>query len=134
MSLENTTLFQMLGTKMDWLSQRQSVLAANIANANTPGYQARDLKPVDFRDALRGEGKTLHMARTNPAHVDIAPGEGGYSKTTSHASYETTLDGNGVVLEEQMMKLNKTSADYKLATELFRKYMGMYKAAISGGK
>ena len=41
-------LLSLLTTRMSWLSGRQSVLAQNVANADTPGYQARDMKPMDF--------------------------------------------------------------------------------------
>ncbi|MHA1152522.1 MAG: flagellar basal body protein, partial [Alphaproteobacteria bacterium] len=38
---------------MEWLSQRQKVLADNIANADTPNYQPRDLNPSEFQRILR---------------------------------------------------------------------------------
>ena len=42
----------MLRERMTWLNQRQDVLSQNVANADTPGYVARDLKPLDFDDML----------------------------------------------------------------------------------
>ena len=38
----------MLRERMSWLNARQDVLSQNVANADTPGYTARDLKPLDF--------------------------------------------------------------------------------------
>jgi len=45
MQLNNLTLFRQMEQKMHWLSTRQSVLAENVANADTPAYTPRDLKP-----------------------------------------------------------------------------------------
>ncbi len=42
-----------LGNYMSYLSQRQGVIASNIANADTPGYQTRDVHmPADFSSAM----------------------------------------------------------------------------------
>ena len=52
MKLDQTGL--QLGNFMSYLSQRQEVIASNIANADTPGYQTRDVEmPVDFSAAVR---------------------------------------------------------------------------------
>ena len=44
MNLPDIPLFAMLRERMSWLNQRQGVLSQNVANADTPGYGARDLK------------------------------------------------------------------------------------------
>ena len=55
MNLPDVPLFSMLRERMTWLNQRQDVLSQNVANADTPGYVARDLKPLDFQqDAAVG--------------------------------------------------------------------------------
>ena len=53
MDVIDIPLLSMLKERMAWLSQRQDVLSQNVANADTPGYTARDLKPVDFEQALK---------------------------------------------------------------------------------
>ena len=50
-------LLSMLRTRMTWLHQRQDVLSQNVANADTPGYVARDLKPLDFKDMLHAASR-----------------------------------------------------------------------------
>ncbi len=52
MNLPEIPLLSMLKTRMTWLNQRQDVLSQNVANADTPGYAAHDLKPVDFSQEL----------------------------------------------------------------------------------
>lgn len=131
----DSPLFRMLSTKMDYLVQRQRVLSENIANSDTPNYQAKDLKPLEFEKVLRGEQAKLTMAQTSGQHM-AAPGDSDtFSSAKSKHVYEVTPDGNGVVLEEQLMKVDVTRADYQLATNLFRKYQNLYKMALgrSGG-
>ena len=64
MDFSKINLFKALSRKMAWLSDRQEVLAQNIAEANTPGYKAKDIKPADFRDIL---------GQTGPATAGAAP-------------------------------------------------------------
>ena len=52
MDLNRLPLFSMLTKRASWLDKRQEVLARNIANADTPGFVPRDLKPQDFRSFL----------------------------------------------------------------------------------
>ena len=53
MGLANMPLFAAMTDKMRWHQARQSVLAENVANAETPGYKARDLKAYSFEEHLR---------------------------------------------------------------------------------
>ena len=48
MDVSSIPLLSLLKERMAWLSQRQDLLSQNVANADTPGYTAHDLKPVDF--------------------------------------------------------------------------------------
>ena len=131
----DSPLFRMLSTKMDYLVQRQRVLATNIANSDTPNYQPRDLRPLDFQAVLRGETTKLAMARQAPQHL-AAPGDTDtFDPAKTRSVYETSPDGNSVILEEQLMKVDATRADYQLATNLFRKYQTLYRMALgrSGG-
>ena len=60
---------------MSWLHQRQDVLSQNVANVDTPGFTARDLKPVDFNDTMRSTGTVRgnSLAVTDPRHIAIRP-------------------------------------------------------------
>ena len=67
MDLNKIPLFASITRRMDWLNQRQGVLAQNIANADTPNYTAQDLKPLGFRDFL--DGGRVQMAATDIKHI-----------------------------------------------------------------
>jgi len=130
MPLKDTALFLMTGDRMRWLTQRQRVLAQNIANANTPGYQAKDLRALDFRDALRETQSNLRLSNAQGASFAAKSNADAYKVQQNRSPYEVTPDDNAVIMEEQVMKLNETQSDYQLATKIFRKYTDLYKAAL----
>lgn len=130
MPLKDTALFMMTGDRMRWLTQRQRVLAQNIANANTPGYQAQDLRALDFRDALRETQSNLRLDTAQGASFAAKTSADTFKVQSNRYPYEVTPDDNAVIMEEQVMKLGQTQADYQLATKIFRKYTDLYKAAL----
>lgn len=131
MDLNKTALFEMMKGRIAWLSQRQQVLARNIANADTPGYRPRDLKSFGFDEMVRSQASGFDMERTNPVHL------GGrrqpsrrFAERKERRPFETAPSGNAVILEEQMAKVNETSVAHKLTTELYRKHLGMIRTAL----
>lgn len=130
MSIGNSAIFGMMQDKMDWLGQRQRVLAQNIANADTPGYHARDLVPLSFNDTLDRQNMQVTLATSNPQHVALPDSSAQYGEKRASSVYETSIDQNSVVLEEQMIKVNQTAGDYSLATNIYRKYMALHRAAL----
>lgn len=131
MDLKSVTLFQAVKKRMDWLAQRQEVLSQNIANADSPKYRARDLKPYNFKELLRSEGAQLNMVANGEGHL---PGRRkrirDFAEVSDRRPFETNPTGNSVVLEEQMAKVGETGTNYKLATNLYRKHMGMLRMAL----
>lgn len=133
MDLGNLSLFKLMSRKMDWQTQRQEVLASNIANADTPQYKPHDLKPFTFRDAL-ADSRRMQPAATNTAHLGGTVAAGGMNQEQRVRNpYETSPDGNAVVLEEQVIKVGENSADYQMVLNLYRKQVGMIRTAIRSG-
>lgn len=122
--------FGILKQRLDWLDQRQQVLARNIANADTPGYVPADLKPFATGGGLARQIPAVQLAATAPGHLGgtIAPAQAWAEQRTPDAA-EATPNGNAVDLEEQMAKLGEVGAAHKLATQLYRKYTGMVRTA-----
>lgn len=133
MALGDTTLFGMMGEKMAWLSQRQRVLSQNIANADTPNYNSRDLSPLSFEDTMSRQSTRVELAVSEPGHVALPQSSEPFNEREQREGYEVSIAENGVVLEEQMMKLSQTAGDYNLATGLYRKYMQMHNIALGKG-
>jgi flagellar basal-body rod protein FlgB len=119
-------LFDLAEKRLAWTAQRQSVLAGNIANANTPSYQARDVE--SFAAVLAGQG-SVEPTRTQPGHMAGTLPSGLASLTkdppTAHA-----LDGNSVTLDRQLTKVADTETTQALVTTVWKKYMGMFSMAL----
>jgi flagellar basal-body rod protein FlgB len=130
MDLTKQALFRLMNSRMDYLGQRQKVLAQNIANADTPNYKARDMRHVDFIQALHREMHVLAPTQTQAGHLPPVSSPGTFSVDKQKNPYETSLDKNGVVLEEQMLKVGQTQGDYATTTTLYRKYIDLLKTAI----
>ncbi len=131
MSLNDIPLFAALRGKLNYDIHRQSVLSQNVANSDTPDYAPKDLKAFTFDQALQAQGAGgLHMARTDPGHIMSETSSGsGYDSQNSPDS-EVRLDGNHVVLEEQMIKVNEAQGDYNAAIGFYQQSLAMLKAAI----
>jgi flagellar basal-body rod protein FlgB len=128
MDLPDVPLLSLLRQKMNWLSQRQDVLSQNVANADTPNYVARDLKPVDFSQMLKDDDGA-HLLVTNARHIAISPAAQGAFEDYA-APGEASPNGNAVSLEQEMIKVSDTQAQFQAATNLYAKAMSMMKTAI----
>lgn len=130
MSLNDIPLLSALTERMKWLTQRQKVLSENVANANSPGYKAKDLAPQTFKDLLPGDNADrMHLASTDPGHIKFA-NETKTNKRTTEEVYEVSPTGNSVVLEAEMLKVAETQLEYQMTTSLYKKHMAMYKTAL----
>ncbi len=130
MDLNRIPLFEALSKRMAWLGERQTVLAENVANADTPGYTARDLKPPDFKNMLDQTQKQFSLVTTQPGHIAIARDV--TEDAEPEAATDSSLDGNRVSLEEQMMKVSQTANDFALTTTIYKANIGMIKSVLGG--
>jgi flagellar basal-body rod protein FlgB len=123
MDASNIPLFALADRRLSWIDARQSVLASNVANADTPGWHSRDLKP--FAATLGAAG--IVMARTDPGH--LAPAGGGGLPSAVQAG-ERAPDGNSVAIDQELVKIADTDAAHELVTNVTKKYLGMFRIAI----
>lgn len=130
MAIADLPLLSQIKGRLSWLDERQRVIAENVANADTPGYVGRDLnQPADFAAALRGgAGGGVQMVRTSAMHIAPAGSTARFEAHTAPDS-ETTLDGNSVVVEEQMLKMAESRMAYDAAIGLYQKSMQMLRMA-----
>ncbi|MGB0683159.1 MAG: flagellar basal body protein [Magnetovibrionaceae bacterium] len=128
-------VFAVIKKKVSWLTQRQEILAQNIANADTPKYRPSDLKDFSFKDLARRQEFALNMNVSSENHL------GGrrkrirdFADETTRRPFETAPAGNAVVLEEQMGKVNDTALSHDLAQKLYSKQLAMFRTAIGRGR
>lgn len=121
----------LLASHMKYMSQRQGVLAQNIANIDTPSYKATDLKKVDFNKMLTTQSR-LELVATSPAHLNgtLASGNNIYTTQRDRDAFEEKPNKNNVVLEDQMSKISDTNAQFQLSSNMLRKFTTLYRTAI----
>jgi len=131
MGIGNLTIFQALKGKMEWNQSRQKLLAENIANAQTPGYRGRDLAKFDFESLVQGQNiNSIATVTTNARHIVARNSAGDSAGAFVTKSYEITPQGNGVVLEDEMMKLAANQMDYQAATSLYSRSVKLLRTAL----
>ena len=130
MDLPDVPLMAMLRERMTWLHQRQDVLSENVANADTPNYVARDLKPLDFERALSGTTSGPSLVTTNERHISLTPTHMGKFEDHETPDQESSPNGNSVALEAEMVKVSDTQAQFQAAANIYAKAMSLMKTAI----
>jgi flagellar basal-body rod protein FlgB len=118
-------------SRMDWVAKRQEVLAENVANANTPKFIPSDVKAFDFKSVLNQTNPSVQVAVTSPMHVQpiIADPQ---TVIKDRKDFESSADGNAVVLEEQMAKVGDARSAYDTAASLFQKQFKLLRTALKG--
>ncbi|KAA2234703.1 flagellar basal body rod protein FlgB [Salinarimonas soli] len=125
--MEAVHLFDLASRKTKWLSVRQSAIAENIANVDTPRYRARDVQPFsDVMDKTR-----LTMTATQSGHLDSARQPKADALKPSD-SWKTTVSGNSVSTEQELMKAGDVSRDYALTTSIVKSFHRMILQSIKG--
>ncbi|RCK48307.1 flagellar basal-body rod protein FlgB [Thalassospira profundimaris] len=130
MDIGKLSMFANMKEKMDWLNQRQQVIAQNIANSDTPGYRPEDLKAFNPSRIGNDRQFILAMAKTEPGHSAGLRKPEDFKAEEVRKNYEVSPDKNAVILEEQLVKMNENRVDYQTMTRLYAKQSEMMKTAI----
>jgi flagellar basal-body rod protein FlgB len=129
MDLSKSSVLAGLAQRLNFLAARTSVISENIANADTPGFVARDLSPSSFDARVSGALRT-----SDPRHIQPGARAGGSAAPHLAPDGEASLSGNQVSIETQMMKLSATRMDYGLASSIYRKSVELMRMAVRGGR
>ncbi len=98
---------------LDYHLQRQNLLTANLAHSETPGYKPVDLERGQFRDAM-----TTALAATQPNHIQPSPHAGEGFRVVQDPSVAEGLDGNGVSLDREAVKIATNQLRYDTVAAL----------------
>ena len=111
-------------------SRRNELLASNIANADTPGYKARD---IDFKSVLSGTAAApLRMARTDAEHISArSSGAMDYSMLY-RVPHQPSLDGNTVQADVEQSEFSKNAIRYQASLRFLNGRVSTLRAAITG--
>jgi flagellar basal-body rod protein FlgB len=116
--------------------QRTELLARNLANADTPGYKARDL---DFRAALasaEGAASAGTLQATQPGHIGVTDGALAPGSTESFLKYRTplapSLDGNTVDAQLEQAAFADNAVRYQATLSFLTSKFRSLMTAITG--
>ena len=111
--------------------QRLSVLANNIANADTPGYKARD---IDFSEALAGADQQtgLALSATEPGHIALAASEIAPDALKYGNPYQASLDGNTVEMPVEQAAFSENNVRYQASLTFINNQISEMNFVLSG--
>lgn len=107
-------------------AQRQRVITTNVANADTPGYRARDLER--FSDSYR-QGAAIGLRTTRPQHV-AAGAWGSAAGAAVDAGGEPSPNGNTVSVEDEMIRAADAKREFNIALSVFQSGLTMTRTAL----
>ena len=123
------------GKALQLRAQRQEVLSSNIANADTPGYKARDFK---FADALQ-QADTSSAGRrpaaqgtSNPRHIPLHPVASGPQKPGYALQTEPALDNNSVDMDRERAAFMDNAVRYEATLRFINYQSRTLQSAITG--
>jgi flagellar basal-body rod protein FlgB len=127
--LTDLPLISVIKNRMQYHQARQKQLAENVANADSPGYKPRDLKPFDILVAAQTNGSGA--AVTNANHISAGgSGRSGVPDSRRASSFESTPSGNAVNLEDEMLRMSQNASDFQLASTLYSKSLSYLRIAL----
>ncbi|MES2269493.1 MAG: flagellar basal body rod protein FlgB [Pseudomonadota bacterium] len=139
MPVSTPPLLAGIGQAMKNLSERQRVIAQNIANSETPGFKARDVNAPNFSSLLSEAADGPSVVRPRIVLTSGMSALGARQPMAGNIvmdadTSETKPNGNNVALEDQLLKMGQIQADFATMTSLYRKQMGLLKSAIGRGQ
>jgi flagellar basal-body rod protein FlgB len=119
-------LFDLAARHTRWAEARQVAITGNVANANTPGYEAMDVEPfADVMDKTR-----LTMARTDAAHFGGVESVNDATKVDVGDSWDVTSSGNSVSIEQELMKADEVNKAFSLDLSVVRSFHRLLLASV----
>ncbi len=125
-----------LSQSLNFRQLRNDLISSNIANADTPGYKAKE---INFEDSLARSINTDGQQKLNTFsenHYDV--GEGGLDnlelEVTESTNNHESLDGNNVNRDEEFANLAENRILYDASIQLMNKKLGLIKYAISSDR
>jgi len=128
------TTMKLLHKVLDLRSKNQEIIGSNIANAETPSYEA---KSFHFEDQLRSAmaDNSMRPVPIQPGHIPLAPSNLEQVNGTVTITRDTAGlgDRNTVSVDQEMVKLSQNEILYETAVTMLNKKLSMLKYAANGG-
>lgn len=124
---ENLDIFKMSAAMAKHAGQKQAIVAQNVANADTPGYVARDLP--NFKETYRPTDGAGMQRATRAKHLNGSPA-GEVLAAAFKAKGEASPNGNQVSLETEMLKSVDAKRQHDRALAIYKSALGILRSTI----
>lgn len=129
--LEKLEIFRMAQGLATHASARQSAVARNIANADTPGYRARDIN--SFAESYNNAQAATAMRATRAGHLSVEDGVSAVFRAVPEAG-QASPNGNTVSLETEMMKATEVRHQHDLALSVYSTSLNILRTSLGRGR
>lgn len=127
---QNLNVFQLAHGMASHAGQRQAVVAQNVANADTPGYKARDI--VSFHDTVAqagSNGSGITLRATRGSHLDASAAlTGDWTEFTPEGRSDP--NGNSVSVEQEILKSVETARQHERAISIYRSAVSILRTSL----
>ncbi|WP_370321240.1 flagellar basal body protein [Oricola sp.] len=124
--MDAVNLFKLASTQAKWLSLRQTTVANNIANANSPNYRSVDVEP--FEAAVSNE--SVRLAATNGSHFGAKDGD--VFQVVEEQASKLTTSGKPVSMEDELVKSSEIRHAFELNTAIVSAFHQMVLMTAKG--
>lgn len=124
---EKIDTMRMARAMTDHAAQRSNIVARNIANADTPGFKARDLE--EFSRSYRASAAPDELRSTRARHLSDPFWSGGAPRQTVD-SVAVSPNGNSVTLEDEMFKMAEVKREHEMSVSIYRAGLDIMRASI----
>jgi flagellar basal-body rod protein FlgB len=124
-------VFGLSSKALELWQNRSEVLASNIANADTPNYQARD---IDFRQALQqASGDSSNLQLSTPSEGQIDPVAQSADQLKYRVPLQPSMDGNTVDTQVEQSSFASNMVHYQASLSFINSSIQTLRLAINGG-
>lgn len=129
--MEELPLFRMAAAMARHATSRHQVVAGNVANADTPEFRARDVKPFSHY-----VNESFTPRATRAGHTGFQPLDRAAQRPELIFDAEPSSSGNGnsVSLEDEMIKAAEANGQHAMAQAIYRKSMGLLRLGLGRGR
>ncbi|WP_019173209.1 flagellar basal body rod protein FlgB [Pseudaminobacter salicylatoxidans] len=126
--MQPVNLFHLASQQSQWLTVRQSAIAGNIANVNTPGYGTAEIEP--FEKVLNNQ--SVSMKATQAGHFEAGVTNAAFAVRNENGKNSVLPSENTVVLENELMKAGEVRRTYELNTAIVKAFHRMMMLSVKG--
>ncbi|MBI9044903.1 MAG: flagellar basal body rod protein FlgB [Anaerolineaceae bacterium] len=132
MAIQSDGSISLAKIALDGLSLRRDLIAENLANVDTPGYQAQDVNFENLLQMARRSGNGMGVVKTKTNHMDPDALTGSGFSVSPRQGGTFRADGNNVDIDLELMQLTETGIRYDALSSIVNSKLQLLKTIATG--